>query len=82
LKQILKVYLCFAAATTVVWAAFEPREETVTFFENRKLTIMVPPGVACRIEKDLGRQVAVRMADPHEKISLNMSLLAGPDREF
>jgi hypothetical protein len=81
--KMLRFVLFPLAALAVAHAALsEPKEETVSLFENRKITLLVPPGLACNVDKDLRGAATITLTEPDEKVSVHLTLLPDPDATY
>ena len=74
--------------TTLALLLLEPRtvaragEETLFLFENRKVTVTVPDGFGYATAKDDSGMMSVKIADPHDRVSLELRFLPDPDGRF
>lgn len=58
------------------------REEAVFLFENRKVVFAVPEGCGFSSDKDDEGTLAVRIADPKNKVRAEMVFAPDPERRF
>lgn len=75
------VALCLTVATALAAAKKSP-EETVFIFENRRVSIEVPPGLGFASTKDERGFITVRVADRKEKVNVQLTFLPDPEDEF
>lgn len=72
----------------VLLTAFVPalaalaHEESVFLFENRKVTVAVPEGFGYATAKDDSGMMSVKLADPKDRVSLELRFLPDPDGRF
>lgn len=78
----LKILLLFLAGACASSAAPQTREETVFLFENRKLIVAVPPGFGCVTAKDESGMVNIKLADPKDRVSMELRFLPDPEHRF
>ena len=77
--SVIRFLLPFLALLIGPAAATKSLEETIFLFENRKVAIAVPDGFGFASSKDDRGLITVRLADPKDKVSLQMTFL--PDGE-
>jgi hypothetical protein len=63
-------------------AAKASREETLVLFENRKVYVQVPAGLAYQVKKDLMGAANIRLTEPDEKVTLTLTLIPDPEGTF
>lgn len=73
--------LCVAAQTESKPAAKE-RVETVFLFENRKVAVAVPEGLGFSSDKDDEGTMAVRLADPKDRVRVEIVFAPDPEKRF
>lgn len=82
MKPLSRFLLVLLALSAVVQAAPKAREETAFLFENRKLVVAVPDGFGCVTGKDDDGMVMMRLADPKNRLNLELRFLPDPEARF
>lgn len=81
MKTSLKLLpLLLLSLATVV--AGPKREETLFLFENRKLSVAVPPGFGYASSKDELGLMSVQLATPQDKVTMHIVFVPDPEGEF
>lgn len=79
---LLAVATAFAGSPTASPTPDTAHEETVFLFENRKLSVLVPQLFSYNAGKDDRGLLHVRVADPKEKMSLDVMFLPDPEGRY
>jgi hypothetical protein len=82
MKALLPIFSLVLVATLTAATAREPKEETVSLFENRKVSIVVPDGFEYATGKDESGMVSVRLGDSKGKVSGEIKFLPDPEGRF
>ncbi len=78
LMRLFFSFFCLTLALASAVAAAAPsREESVFLFENRKLTVTLPEGFGWATAKDEDGMVNIRLADPKDRVSVELRFLPG-----
>lgn len=82
MKRALTLLFLLLGAAGGFAAGEASREETLSLFENRKISIQVPQLHTYNAHKDETGIATVRIADPKEKVSLQLTFLPDPEDRF
>jgi hypothetical protein len=81
--QVFPFFLaCLSMARLPAAATLQPQEEAVFLFENRKVTIAVPPGFGYASNKDELGTCQVKLGDPKSRVSLDIVFLPDPEERL
>lgn len=84
MKSLPKLLVLFYVMVSVARSssAPAPHEESLFVFENRKVTIAVPPGLGYAVNRDESGTYQVKVGDPKNRVSLDIIFLPDPDADF
>ncbi len=80
MKPLLRIAALFVLLA--VGAAAKETNETVFLFQNRKVEVAVPDGLGFASSKDDHGMMTVRLADPKENVSLQITFFPDPEAYF
>lgn len=82
LSRSVKSFAILLLACSLLAAEPAERDETIFLFQNRKVTVAVPPGLGFLSSKDDRGVISIRLGHPKDKISLQMTFLPDPEGRF
>ena len=83
MKNWSRIVLALGVLATAGGAALRnDREESLLVFENRKISILVPQLFSYDVGKTEAGLAAIRIADPKERLSVDLTILPDPEGMF
>src|SRR5438552_12975062 len=77
-RVLILAGMLFVAAA----ACAREHEETIFVFQNRRVSVVVPDGLGFSSDKDDVGHMVVRVADPKEAVSVQITFLPDPEEQF
>ncbi len=75
-------FLVLGCALGSLAAAEKAQEENVFIFENRKVSVAVPPGLGFASEKDDAGMISVQIADKKNALNAHLVFVEDPENRF